>query len=309
MSVSYERAPGALGALGALRLIRLQNCLIAAAAVIIGGYLQTGSPRLDHLLLFALAAGLICGSGNAFNDLLDIESDRINHPGRPLPSGSASPRDARVAAVTGSVLGLTISALLTPTLFMTAASVTALLLWYNLALKRSSLYGNLMIAALGALTVFSGGVASGAAGVASGAAVVQLPGSAFPALMAFLLHFAREMIKDVHDLGGDSAAGLRTFPIRVGATQALRIISLTVALIVLASLLPLVLNWYGAWYSVAVILGVDLPLAVALFRVRRATTSETLSQASLAFKLAMVMGLLAVSLESELISSWIEVVN
>ncbi|MCH7878976.1 MAG: geranylgeranylglycerol-phosphate geranylgeranyltransferase [candidate division Zixibacteria bacterium] len=276
--------------LGFFGLIRIQNCLIAFSAVIVGGFLQTSVPEYADLFLFAIVAALICGSGNALNDILDIESDRINHPIRPLPSGLLTIRQASIIAVVFASGGMIISLFLAPPLQLITLVVSALLVWYNVSLKKTPLYGNLLIAFLGALTVLSGGVASGES-------IALLPGSAFPALMAFMLHFAREVIKDVQDLHGDQAAGGRTFPIISGARPALRLAAVILALIVVVSLAPLYLGWYGSWYTVLVIVGVDFPLLAALVRLRNELTARLLSNASRALKLAMIVGLIAVTAE------------
>lgn len=258
--------------------------------MIVGGYLQTSAPEHANLFLFALVASLICGAGNAFNDILDVDADRINHPGRPLPSGLLTIRQAKISALSCASGGMTISLFLTLPLQAITLVVSALLLWYNLSLKKAPLYGNALIAFLGALTVFSGGVASGDN-------IMLLPGSGFPALMAFLLHFAREILKDVHDLQGDQTAGGRTFPVLRGAKPALRLVALVVVLIVGASSVPIYFGWYGLPYTILVIVGVDLPLIAALLRLWKKPEPRSVSGASRALKLAMVMGLIAVSAE------------
>ncbi len=278
-------------ALGFFNLIRIQNCLIAFSAVIVGGYLQTIAPAYADLYLFALVAALICGAGNALNDILDIESDRINHPERPLPTGIVSIRQATFIAILCACGGVTISLFLTLPLQGVTLLVLALLLWYNLGVKRTPLYGNLLIAFLGALTVVSGGIASGDN-------IMLLPGSGFPAFMAFLLHFAREIIKDVQDLQGDQASGGRTYPIRTGVEPALRLVAALVISIVVASSVPLYFSWYGPWYTVLVIAGVDLPLIAALLRLKQNFSPRSVSETSRALKFAMVMGLIAISAES-----------
>lgn len=278
-------------ALGFFKLIRIQNCLIAFSAVIVGGYLQTKTPEQIQLVLFALVAALICGAGNAFNDILDIESDRINHPARPLPTRILSIRQATIITILCASFGITISLFLAPALQGIMVLVVSLLVWYNLNIKKTPLYGNFLIAFLGAVTVFSGGVAAGGN-------ITILPGSGFPALMAFLLHFAREIIKDVQDLQGDQVSDGRTYPILNGVMPALRLVMALVILIVVASLIPLYFGWYGQWYAILVVAGVDLPLVVALLRLRNNFTPRSVSDTSRALKFAMVMGLIAISVES-----------
>ena len=60
---------------------------MAGVGVWLGGYLSGLEGGEIRLLLASIAAALVCGAGNALNDYLDIEVDRVNHPGRVLPSG------------------------------------------------------------------------------------------------------------------------------------------------------------------------------------------------------------------------------
>ena len=82
--------------LSALFLLpRPLNGLITALSVGIGALTAAQAPAWSALLLAALSAALINGAGNAFNDLMDIDIDRINRPLRPLPAGCLSPSAAR----------------------------------------------------------------------------------------------------------------------------------------------------------------------------------------------------------------------
>ena len=78
-----------------LRLIRLPN-LFTAAADSMSGYLlcggPTGSPERWGPLIVASMA--IYAAGIALNDLLDLPLDRLERPGRPLPSGALSTKFA-----------------------------------------------------------------------------------------------------------------------------------------------------------------------------------------------------------------------
>ena len=95
----------------AAEVLRPANCAITFASVLLGGWLgpHAISPAL---LLAALSASLIMAGGNALNDLCDIEADRINKPGRPLPSGRLPVWAARLQAVVLAALGLALSLLL-----------------------------------------------------------------------------------------------------------------------------------------------------------------------------------------------------
>ena len=88
-----------------LALLRPQNGLIAGCAVFVGAVVVSGGEGASRFwrggldwvpaMLGALAAFAAAGGANALNDALDAASDRLNAPGRPIPSGGAT----RVQAV------------------------------------------------------------------------------------------------------------------------------------------------------------------------------------------------------------------
>src|SRR5438105_1135225 len=84
---------------GLLQLARPINCVMSALGVGIGGVVAARSGAWGEfagpLALAGAAAASFTAGGNALNDLYDRETDRVNHPDRPLPSGSVTLREAR----------------------------------------------------------------------------------------------------------------------------------------------------------------------------------------------------------------------
>ena len=96
-----------------LQITRPQNCVITFASVLMGGWLGVHALPAP-LWIAALSAAAVMAGGNALNDLWDLESDRVNHPHRPLPSGRLTPRAAGVECIALFSLGLGLSVLLPP---------------------------------------------------------------------------------------------------------------------------------------------------------------------------------------------------
>ena len=71
-----------------LNIIRPLNGLMSIIAVFIGGLVVAGtSVFLTIDIYFAmLAAFLISGAGNAINDYVDVDADKVNKPKRPMCS-------------------------------------------------------------------------------------------------------------------------------------------------------------------------------------------------------------------------------
>src|SRR5687768_15206524 len=88
-------------------MMRPGNCLMAAVGTatgiaVVGGV--TAGPAT--WIAAAAAAFLLAAFGNVLNDLRDHELDARAHPGRALPSGRVSRRDAMLSAALFLGLGL-----------------------------------------------------------------------------------------------------------------------------------------------------------------------------------------------------------
>jgi 4-hydroxybenzoate polyprenyltransferase len=100
--------------------------------------------RVGWLLL---ASALLYASGMAWNDLADVERDRIIHPKRPLPSGRLQLTTATVAATLMGV-GAVVAALMAqgPVGAMAALMVLVLALIYNFEAKHIPWLGSFTMA-------------------------------------------------------------------------------------------------------------------------------------------------------------------
>src|SRR6266581_4496360 len=93
-----------------LQLVRLPNVFTAAADSLAGWLLVRGSfvepGRWVPLILTSMS---VYAAGIALNDVFDVELDRVERPGRPLPSGRVSIRFAKGLAVFLLAIGLVLS--------------------------------------------------------------------------------------------------------------------------------------------------------------------------------------------------------
>lgn len=247
-------------------------------AVFLGSWLAETVrwPATGFLMIAAMSA---TGFGNVINDIRDIASDRINHPGRPLPRGDISSRSASLFAVL--VLTLSLASAASVSMFHTIATLLPLiLLWlYALYLKGTPLTGNVLVALLVAYALLFGAIPQ------INAAILIIP-----ALLAFLLNFSREVVKDIEDFEGDRVAGYSTSAqIPLAVLRKILICSATVYLALL--FVPFLLDHFGRVYLYLSILLV-FPLHILWFRnivskdfvAKTATTSRVL-------KLEMLAGL------------------
>ncbi|GAC1464745.1 MAG: hypothetical protein NVSMB9_03740 [Isosphaeraceae bacterium] len=122
-----------------LQLVRLPNIFTAAADSMAGWLLVQGTfgtPR--HWLPLVLASVCIYAGGIVLNDVLDLDIDRRERPGRPIPSGRV--RRGTAALLGGSLLALGFGlAILSGTRYggLVAAALVGSVLAYDLGIKRT----------------------------------------------------------------------------------------------------------------------------------------------------------------------------
>ena len=276
--------------LDTLRLIRAMNCLLAMVGVWIGAYLTWLTPVYYGPTVAALAAFFVCAGGNTVNDLVDIETDRVNRPGRVLVRGALSAKYARNLAVvlnsTAIVMALAVSIWLT----LIAVGTIGLLLAYNFRLKRVPLIGNATVALLAGLTFITGGLS------VDPTLTFRLPGPIIAGTFAFLFHLVREIVKDVQDMDGDRQAGLNSLPLVAGESRSLLLaLSLFVVLVIL-TYVPIFTGWFGRTYEIITVYVVDLPLLALLIFVWGNPTRRMLAIGSASLKIGMALGLAALML-------------
>ncbi len=264
-----------------LQITRPLNCVITFASVLMGGWLGVHALPAP-LWIAALSAAAVMAGGNALNDLWDLESDRVNHPRRPLPSGRLTPRAAGVACIALFSLGLGLSVLLPPEAIATAVSACGCLVVYNRLLKHVPLAGNVVVSLLCGLAFFYGGFA------------VRAPGAAaVPALFAAIYHLGREILKDAQDVAGDRRAPGGTLPMRWGPARSFRLAAGAFALVVLLTPVPYFLGLYGLPYLVLVAL-LDVLLIGVMVSILRVPDTRRLRAINRFLKAGMMLGLLAI---------------
>jgi geranylgeranylglycerol-phosphate geranylgeranyltransferase len=227
----------------------------------------------------------ILAGGNVVNDLYDVETDRINQPTRPLVTGAVSPRTAWAAALLLFGIGIASAWQLGPAMFAVASLAAGLLVLYSAKLKRTLLWGNLTVSFLGGLAFLYGGMAVG-----------KMRGAVVPAILAFLFHLGREILKDAEDRIGDGATRANTLAVRFGARRAFGLTTAVFGILILFTPLPFLFNMYSSSYLWTVLVGVDTVLAYVVWSMWKDGSSRNLARLSRILKADMLVGLLAIVL-------------
>jgi len=172
-----------------LELMRFGNCAIAAIAVLIGYTIIT----LDFSIgvgLAMLSAFLICGAGQAINDVYDLNIDKKINRSKPIPSGKITRKNALRFAQLLFIIGILLAALINTWAFLIALIFSFLLVIYASVLYKVKYIGNIVVALGTAFTLIYGASVTGN---------IPLIIIIF-ALSAFFANMSREITKDFEDL-------------------------------------------------------------------------------------------------------------
>jgi geranylgeranylglycerol-phosphate geranylgeranyltransferase len=284
MVKSGRLPPGGVPA--AFRLVRLGNTIVSFVGTFVGGVaargigIQLPVSLWVALLLAALSTAFVTAGGNVVNDILDRESDRINHPDRPLVTGAISPTVARWTAaclLVGAVVVAIPVVLTRPLVGVLLGVALVALLSYEFRFKSAGFGGNLLVAFLTGLVFLYGGAAAG------------IPLAVLPfAFMAFFATLSREVIKDMEDLVGDVSR--RTLPRVRGMAFAGGVARASIVTALALSLLPLFIlvrldSVAGIMYTALVLVADALFVVSVAWLPARLHTEQTVSKGAMAVAL------------------------
>ena len=240
-----------------LALIRPGNAILTAIAVIAGAFIAAGPDIVNfqvEIAICCISAMMLVGGGNALNDYNDRESDKENHPNRPIPSGQINAETALNYAqlLLGGGLIILIFTLDNKMPFVIALLGMLTLVAYENGLKAAGITGNIAV-----------GFMSGAVFLYAGMAVNNPGPTIWMFGLAFLATISREIVKDIQDLEGDRDR--RTLPSRIGISY-----SLTIAILILLIAIGLsytAINQFEGNALNAYVGGITLANATMLFGV------------------------------------------
>ena len=179
---------------------------------------QLESPKI---YVFAFVTVLITLGGYLINDYFDIETDKINDKSR------LSPKSLLLLYFVILFLGFILAFALALSLGQPALSLiyliaVALLYMYSAKWKRQVLIGNVIVslftAAVPLILLYAERDQLDMLNVTSIESTTS--SIVFFSAFTFLISMVREIIKDIEDLEGDSAAGYKTLPIVYGIERA-----------------------------------------------------------------------------------------
>lgn len=204
------------------RLLRPAT-LPAVVAGVAGGAVAAsrGWPESTLTLLVAVVSALLLtGASNVINQIADVDTDRINRPRRPLPSGEVTLRQAWASVWALCATALVLAAFVNVPFWACVAITVPVTAAYSLPplrTKRFVFLANATIATpRGLLMVLAGWAAGGGFGTTE---------SWLLGAVAWVYIFGASATKDFADVDGDKATGCLTLPILWGPGRAARFVA------------------------------------------------------------------------------------
>jgi 4-hydroxybenzoate polyprenyltransferase len=280
-----------------LQLIRWQNLLIILLTQFLAWWcvVLPGSPGIlnpRNFCLLAISTMLIAAAGYIINDYFDIKIDTINKPGKVVLEKIIPRKQAIIAHALLNIIALLLAGYIAAQAhhyeWLLLQAACSLLLWfYSTDFKQQYMIGNLVVAALTALTILS--LIIYEPSMPQFSRVVLLVYAYF----AFMLTWMREIVKDMEDHIGDEAEGCITMPIKKGLDYSARFS------ILLSILVILPLGWASVmlfdhdykWLSLYIVAILIMPLILWSVFLLRKTTTQHYHNASTALKIIMLLGI------------------
>lgn len=266
-------------------------------------------PQLDRqglsnvaFALLLLATLCIAAGGYVINDIFDQNTDAINKPNKRYVGVSITETQAYNFYAGLTLCGVGIGFYLAnsighPKFATFFVLIAASLYFYASTLKPLLLIGNLVVALVLASSIVVVGVfdlfpltVSGNQEQMRRIFSILLDYT----LLAFLLHFVREIIKDIEDYEGDWAQGMQTLPIVLGVTKTAKCVAVF-TLVPIGLLLYYIITYFLMnnlhLISIYCLIFVLTPLCFLAIKMWSATSKEDFKSMSLLSKWIVFFGI------------------
>jgi geranylgeranylglycerol-phosphate geranylgeranyltransferase len=278
---------------GILQLFRPDLSSAAGLCVIAGELIATGHTLQPHEAILGFLVGFfISSSALISNDYFDLESDKINAPARPLPSGTVTPTDILLLTILSTVIGFTAALLLNILALLVAILFWSIGIAYNWRLKETGLLGNILVSSSVAITFIFGGIAT------------NQPGNTlvwFFSCIVFCIDLGEEIAADAMDQKGDTKRKSKSIALTKGTNTAIRIASTIFLFVVIISTIPVLLHWLGTPYLIMIAL-MDSIIIISTIQLHRNNNPTTQRRYLRAIYLGATLSLLAFIIGQLLIS-------
>ncbi|MDQ1279179.1 MAG: geranylgeranylglycerol-phosphate geranylgeranyltransferase [Thermoproteota archaeon] len=252
-------------------------------------------PTLVLVFQSSIAMLMIALSVYIYNDLTDIELDRIcakigesHYIHRPLITGKALPRDAKILILSQTVIGLCFGLSINLLFFFFLTLYLILGILYSapkVHFKERLIFKQLIISIGQAIATLAGGSAAG---------FISLP-VIYSAALFFILTFSVVPVTDIRDIFGDRKMGRKTFPIAIGPKATIEFAIIVVITTLCVSLA--VYTWLGFNFAFAVLLAASFfMLLTSIFKIYKNLTNPNLIEIIIKRNLRPIFIILQISI-------------
>lgn len=269
-----------------VKITRFHNLVLGSFAVLISGYLLENP--VSFLTIYCIAIVMIIMSlAYIMNDYIDIESDKINHPNRPLVKGLIRIKSViMIISILLCLLFILFSKINFLALKFLLLFILPFTFIYNVYFKNIPIAGNLVTSfLLSSIFIFSELV------FVSTYHILLLP-----FFLCFIFNFLREMIKDMHDYNGDLHVNANTAPIYFGRRMMNKFIVVYTVFLMAACLFPYFILQLDNVFLILLIILIEIPLLYSVFLLIKFPNKKTYKYLSDLLKYLCIGGLLILML-------------
>ncbi len=279
-----------------ITIVRPINLAIVALTMSIVLFKFKSPDLLSHwmdAILLILPAVLTAAAGYVINDIFDVEADKINKPHLLTVGKFISKQGAWILYGILTVFSLCISWYFSFRYMNVNLSIVIMLAIYAIRLKGLPLIGNIVVAICSASVI-----AICLLKYHNKISFVDFPAYSFLnflgyIIFAFLTSLIREMVKDLQDMEGDRAIGLKTYAIVMGEKGSKILIFVVMSILIMLCGVYAVLTWGIGMKICSVIMSV---IVVSLFyfinHLSNAKTNKAYHGSSELLKYIMVLGII-----------------
>ena len=293
-----------------LKLIRYKNIIMIALMqlILLYGFLKLQNIDLALAIwqYFLLIVSTVCiaAGGYIINNIFDTNTDLDNKPDDVVVGKSISESLAYNLYVTFTLTGVCIgfylsNVIMKPSFLLFFIIPSALLYIYATSLKQIMIVGNVVIASLLSFSIIVIGIfmiipATDEINKKEMSTVLSVLFDF--AIIAFIINFIREIVKDLEDVIGDKNQKMQTLPIVFGSFRTSKLV-FVLSFVPIVCILYYVYNYlFQLQYATIYILGFLVgPLLYFMIKIWSAETKKDFHHLSNVLKLVLLFGILSIT--------------
>jgi 4-hydroxybenzoate polyprenyltransferase len=242
-----------------------------------------GGPSTQGAWLGMLSMFFAVAAANAVNDVLDIRTDAVGKPNRPLPAGRLTSRSALTISGAAGLAAVVLAGLLGSYVMLWTIALLTLAFLYSYRAKNTVLLGNAIVAVCASSPILFGSIIAGRPGS------FALIGTG----LSFTFMLAYETLKTIADHDSDAASGIRTFATQAGARAAVLLFRSLIALLTLAACAASAASPHPVTYLLAVLVTFVFPAWSAIVTLGRSPGKKEIRTTVSLMRSAWFLGIIA----------------